>query len=107
MVRNVRSLPSTSLSQREVKNSAVAKVTAAPTAKPTPAPISAQRPEKSPLAPNTSRARASPISATGIAIRARGPGRSLPAAQDMSENIIGKVLKASRASATGMRATAE
>ncbi len=107
MVRRVRSLPSTSLSQREVRNSAAANDTAAPRAKPTPAPISAQRPATSPLAPNTSSASASPHSATGIAIRARRAGRSLSAAQESRENIMGKVLKASSASATGMRATAE
>ena len=85
----------------------MANETEAPTAHSTPAPTSAQRPARSPPLPTTSSASARPASATGIAKRTRIEGRSPPAAQEISDNSIGKVWNASSASATGISATAE
>ncbi len=98
MVSMERMRPSTSFSHRSVSSSTVANASAAPKAHSTPA-LSGL--------PQTSSAMDRPTKATGMAISARVPGRPRPVAQDNSVRITGKVLKASSASATGMRATAE
>ena len=108
---SVRRRPSIASSQRVVRNSAVANAAALLSAKAMPAPIvagaMAAAPATGPARPATSRASARPSNASGMAANARRTACSAPAAHEISPSISAKVLNASSASATGIRATAE
>ena len=101
----LRIRPSTALNQRVVRNKVTANENDAPSANPTPA-VKAG-PGAMPLPPMTPSAMVKPNNAIGIAIATRRAGRSPPPNHEMIASMIGKVLKVSSASATGIRATAE
>ena len=110
MVQTVLTRPSTALSQRVVSSSTVANDTEAASPNPTPAAKRSGSASDWPAdatTPGISRASTSPTRITGIARPVRRAGRSPVVAHDSSASTIGKVLKVSSASATGIRETAE
>ncbi|MNY41616.1 hypothetical protein D3C86_1764460 [compost metagenome] len=107
MVSRLRSVPRRAASLCSVTHSALAKAQAAHSARPMPSSHSGPALSLARKRAGTSRANSRPSRIRPISQALRRVGGGPPSAQLSRARMIGKVLAASRARATGMRATAE